>query len=94
MASFEIGETVICYATIRDANGVLVDPTTSVKITIKNPAGTVLTNDVAMTKDSQGLYHYDFQVTTGYANGWYTTRVTAVDGTRITKQDDGFEVVP
>lgn len=45
------------YFKSRTAAGVLVDPTT-VKITIKDSEGSVVVTQVAMTKESTGIYYY------------------------------------
>ena len=91
---FEFGETIICYATVKDEAGALVDPSTSTKITIKDPSGVAVVTDQAMTRKSLGVYSYDYTPVVGAEVGWYTARVTVVYGTRTTKQDDGFELIP
>ena len=94
MARFEIGETVICSIEIRNAAGVLVNPATSIKITIENPDGTKVVNDVAMTNDGVGLDHYDYTSAVTVQVGTYTVWYIAIDGTRTTKQKDTFELEP
>lgn len=89
--TFQINETVICSAEVRTYLGVLTDPATSMKITITDPAGVVLVNDVAMTKDTgTGLYHYDFNPSPTASRGSYNIKYTATDGVRITIQRDSF----
>jgi uncharacterized protein YfaS (alpha-2-macroglobulin family) len=87
---FESGETVICSATVKTSAGVLTDPATSMKITIYDPNDTVIVNDVAMTNDGVGLYHYDFASSSTYVMGTWEVYYTATDGTRISKTKDTF----
>ena len=92
MAKFEVGETVICAIEIRDDAGNYKDPATSTTITIINPAGTVVVNNAAMTKDAVGKYHYDYNSGATALGGTYTTQYTATDGTRITIETETFEL--
>jgi len=94
MFRFEIGETIICSIEIRDAAGVLTDPATSIKITIEDPDGDKVVNDVAMTNDGVGLDHYDYTSAGTVEVGTYTIWYIAIDGARITTQKDSFELEP
>ena len=90
--TFQIGETVICSLTVKDGDGNLADPTTSMKITITdNQNGTEIDN-VAMVKDSTGLYHYDWQTSTITVEGIYYIIYKATDGTRISVAKDSVEI--
>ena len=89
MANFDIGETLICSIEIKDDAGAYKDPATSMKITVTDKTNTKKVNDVAMTKDSTGIYHYDCQ-TTGYIDGEYEVKYVATDGTRITIEKQSF----
>jgi len=91
---FEIGETIICSIEIKTAAGVLTDPATSIKITIEDPAGVKVVDDVAMTNDGVGLDHYDYTSAGTAQVGTYTIWYIAIDGARTTKQKDTFELEP
>lgn len=61
--SYDVGDVVRSTATFKVA-GVLTDPTT-VTFKYKSPSGTIVTKTYALsevTKDSTGIYHYDFTV--------------------------------
>ena len=84
----ELGDTAVCSITVKSGVN-LTDPTTSMKITITDPDGTAIVNDVAMTKDSTGTYHYDYLPV---KLGIYTVTYTATDTTRVSKHKDQFRV--
>jgi hypothetical protein len=90
--SFQRAETVICSITIKNAAATLVDPATSIKIDITNPVSTSVVTAAAMTKDSVGAYHYDYQPAVDAVLGIYKVKYTAVDGTRTTIQNDSFNL--
>jgi len=92
MANFDIGETIICTATVKDASGNLHDPVTSMKITITDVQNGIEVNDVAMTPDSTGIYYYDWHTAITNFPGAYTILYKATDGTRITIQRDTLEL--
>ena len=94
MASFNILETIICSCEVKNDAGTLIDPATSMTIAINqtSPIGKVIITATAMTKDSVGKYHYDFQTTT-VSGGSYEAIYTATDGTRITIEKDTFNLV-
>ena len=89
MVNFNIGETVICLIEIRDADRDYKSPSIPVRITITDKFRAVKVNDVAMTNDATGKYHYDCQ-TAGYIDGKYEIKYTAIDGTRIIIEKDEF----
>ena len=91
MSSFDIGETVICSLEVKDDNGDYKDPSTSMKITITDKFNVVKVNNVAMTKDAIGKYHYDCQ-TTDYVDGKYVIKYVATDGSRITIEKESFNL--
>ena len=91
MAQFDAGETVICSCEVKNDEGTLIDPATSMTITIYNPVYTKVINTVAMTKDSTGKYHYDFQ-SSGNMAGKYSIEYWATDGTRISIEDETFNL--
>ena len=92
MAKFEIGETIICSITIKNSADVLVDPATSIKITIEDEDGVKVVDDIAMTNDGVGLDHYDYTSALTVKAGPYTIWYIAIDGARTTKQKDSFEL--
>jgi hypothetical protein len=97
IGTFELGETVICKASVydkpeSDPTRILVDPSTSIKVSIIRPKGSNIVSNQAMVKDSVGLYHYDFNSATTNEVGVYTVYYTAIDGTRITVQKDTFQL--
>ena len=89
MATFQVGETVICSVTVTNPSGTLVDPATSMTIAIKSTNGATILAATAMTKDSVGKYHYDYP-STGETPGTYTITYTATDGARVTIQRDSL----
>ena len=91
MSSFDIGETVIASCEVKDDDGAYKDPATSMKIRITDKFDAVKVNNIDMTKDAIGKYHYDCQ-TEGYVDGKYTIQYTATDGTRITIQKESFNL--
>ncbi len=91
MANFVNGETVICSCTVKNSSGTLADPSTSMKITIDLVGvNSVVVNDVAMTKDSTGTYHYDYLST---MRGQFSVKFKATDGARISIGADTFTVI-
>ena len=90
---FHLGETVICSVTVRDADGVLADPSTSMKITITDSQKSVKVNDQAMTNDSKGEYHYDFDTSSLSLAGIYTIFYKATDGSRVSIEEDTVELI-
>lgn len=88
--NFQRTETVVCEAEVRDLAGALADPSTSMKITVTDPDGTVVVNDLSMTKDSTGQYHYDYTPGSSTVLGWHLVHYVATDGGRVTVEDDGF----
>ena len=92
MANVLQGSTAICSLTVTDSTGALVDPATSLKITIKPIGGAVIIDGVDMVKDSTGKYHYDF-ATANRPVGFYEVTYVAVDNARIASMKDVFSIV-
>ena len=90
METHIIGGTVVLKTTIKKS-GVLYDPVTSVKVSVYLKGTTPLVDDVAVTKETTGVYPYNLQ-TAGYSAGKYRYRFTAADGIKITKKDDAFKL--
>ena len=87
--AYDCGETVICSIEVKDAAGAYKDPQISMKITITDKNYEVKVNNVDMTKDAVGKYHYDFQ-TAGCIDGKYEVAYKATDGSRITIEKEFF----
>lgn len=90
--TFNIGETVICSITVKDSTGALANPATSMSIQITGYQGTVIQAYAAMTNDSTGAYHYDFDTASKQATD-YIVYYKAVDGTRTSIATDTFKLV-
>ncbi len=92
MAKLDAGETVVCSIEIKDSAGTLTSPATSMTISIIGPTETTIVATTAMTNDSTGKYHYDYNSASTAARGVYRVTYTATDGTRITIQEATFEL--
>ena len=93
MAKFDVGETAVCSIEVRDMDGVLKNPATSMTITITNPSGTKVVDTQSMgTPDSTGKYHYDYTSAESAIAGEYNVLYVATDGSRIAKQTDKFQL--
>jgi hypothetical protein len=91
LANFESGETVVLNLTVTAvSDGSLHDPSTSLMVDIWDPDDLQVVTAAAMTRDSVGVYHYDYLA--GAKLGTYQVLYTATDGTRVTKQRDSFNV--
>lgn len=90
MSTFEVTETVVLGCTVKDSTGTLADPATSMAVTVRDPAGTVVVSAQAMTQDSTGTYHYDYTSAATALRGEYVILYTATDGTRISTKRDTF----
>ncbi len=88
---YQIGETIICSITVRDADAALKDVSISMNIDIEQitPQYAILITSAAMTKDGTGTYHYDF-ATSSAVYGRYKITYTATDGSRISCETDTF----
>ena len=89
---FHVGETVICSIEVRDSDGALADPATSMNITITDNTNGIEVDDQAMSKDGTGLYHYDWNTSADAALGIYYITYTATDGSRISIEKDTVEL--
>jgi hypothetical protein len=103
ITKFLNGSTVWVRAYVTDmATGLAPDPdVTSVKVTVKNPAGTVKVNDVSMTKNAGDSTStatvYDYYYTPALAEGetslagTWTGVVWVTDGTGDTARESPGE---
>ena len=87
------GRTVICRAIVKDENGNLYNPQTSMKITITDPHGVAVVDKVDMTEVSTGIYTYDFQTTKDHIVGTYTCLYVAVNADRVSNDISTFELI-
>ena len=92
MALFYVGSTVICSIEITK-DGALYSPATSTNITIdqSSPLARNVITSTAMTPDSTGKFHYDFD-STGQSRGVYLATYIATDGARITIERKTFNL--
>ena len=90
--AFHCGETVICSIEVRDADGNLADPSTSMNITITDNKNGCEVESQSMTKDSTGKYHYDWNTSADSILGIYYVVYTATDGSRISIGKDSVEL--
>jgi len=78
--------------------GDLVDPTTSIKVTVADKDGTKVVTAQDMTKDgvNTGTYDYYYNLPSSPVEGWYPGEVTVVDGSGDTAKTSvasfGFDV--
>ena len=72
--------TVRVLAYSYDDADALVDPTTSIKVTIYDPDDTKLIDGVAMTKESKGVYSYFYKTTVTSKTGRWRGEVVVIDG--------------
>lgn len=71
--------TVRILVYVYDDDGDLVDAT-SVDISIINPSGTAVVDEVAMTKASTGTYEYYYTTTVSVVEGNYQIECDITDG--------------
>jgi len=74
--------TIWVRAFVYDKDGALADPTTSIKLTLVDAAGTKKVDALAMTKDgvNTGIYDYYYTTLVDCAEGWWNGEVWVVDG--------------
>jgi len=73
--------TIRILAYIYDDSDSLVDPTTSILISIYDPDGEKIVNGVAMTLVSTGIYEYYYKTTADTDKGWWRGEIEVIDGT-------------
>jgi hypothetical protein len=92
MSDFYKGENVSFSVEIRrQSDESLFDPS-SITITIDNmkTTGDIKVNDQSMTKDSIGVYSYDW---TSDETGIYKVIYKAMDGSKVTYKKDSFKII-
>lgn len=87
MVDFTVGDEARLSATVRDIDGVNVDPSI-LAVSIKSPSGSPTI--VTPIKDAVGIYHYDLMLTEAgtYFYRWAST------GTYPSVQEGGVFVSP
>ncbi len=93
MAEYTPSETVIIDCDVTNVSDAAADPATSIVVRIKDPAGTLVITDVAMTKDDTGDYHYDYNPAADAPMGRYNYEIVAISSTRTTITADTFDLV-
>jgi hypothetical protein len=94
IVKFLAKSTIWIRALVYDKDGVLVDPTTSIKLTLADPAGTVMVNALDMTKDGDntGIYDYYYTTLVDCVEGWWNGEVWTVDGDKSSSASFSVEV--
>ena len=72
-------DSVRCIVYVYDDDEALV-AATSVDISIKDPDGTVVVDEVAMTSTATGVYEYYYTTTTSVVEGNYQIECDILDG--------------
>ena len=72
--------TVLVRAYVYDEDDALTDPTTSITVTIVDPAGTKKVDNAAMTKHGTGVYDYFYNTAADSVEGNWVGEVTTIDG--------------
>lgn len=72
--------TVRIIAYVYNDAGSLVAPSTSIKITITDPNGTIQVPGVVMTLVEAGIYEYYYKTTTATTKRWWHGEVVVIDG--------------
>ena len=93
MSVYQRDETYYHWITFRDRAKALFDSDT-VKITITTPCGTVVVTTQDMTKDSEGVYYYAYDIPSDGTFGQWDVRVVATTGTDNSIFDDNFYLLP
>jgi len=81
LTEFIAESTVRTTAYVYDDADELVDPTTSIKVSIWDSDGAVKVDDVAMTKVSTGVYEHYYNTSSSSTRGDWRGQVVVIDGT-------------
>lgn len=87
---FLAGATVRIHTEIYDIDDALVDPTTSVTITITDPTGTAAVTNGAMSTSSTGIYDYYYTSTVDVKYGTWRFVIKATDSSYISYDSGTF----
>ena len=85
---FRLGETVVVKTQIRNDVGNLVDPATSVKISIFDLHNGAEVDCADMVKFAVGLYRYYYTIPQDATTGDFRVVVEDVDGVVVTYDDN------
>jgi len=80
------GETFRQKVDVTNVDDNATDPNT-ITISIKDSAGVTKVTAATMTKDSIGVYHYDYDIPDDGATGEWTTEVKAEKTQKAIEQD-------
>ena len=72
--------TIRVVAYVYNDAGSLVNPTTSIKLTLTDPEGAKPVEDQAMDLVSKGIYEDFHKTTTGSEKGWWNGEIVVIDG--------------
>ena len=90
MITFQRGEDPIRVDALYLVDGILVDPGTSIKVTITDEMGTAVVDAVAMTKDDDGKFFYNYTPEATAILGNYRVRVETDDVVGVVIEDVCF----
>jgi len=86
IVKFLAKSTIWVRAFVYDSDDALVDPTTSITVTIVDHDGETQVNAEAMTKSTEegeetGIYDYYYTTEEDCSEGWWNGEVWTIDGT-------------
>jgi len=94
MSIFQRGETYVHKVTIKDSDNTRVDPTTITQ-DINDPCGSSVLSSASMSKDTDGEYYYNYDITSSAVYGRYTVTVTATTaGGSVAIIKDEYFILP
>lgn len=82
------GTTIRLKNIIRDSNGVLIDPSGSIKVELLDGENSSALASTEMIRVSTGVYYYDWQSRVDSVLGFYKQRCTAVDSLKTSIEED------
>ncbi len=92
--TYQRTETAVLEVTIKDADGTLTNPDTSIKITVTDPDGTAVVDAQDGANVSTGIYTYAYNIAADATRGRYSVVWTFVNGGRTSIEKDVFIVGP
>ena len=90
---FLAGATIRIHTEIYDIDDILVDPATSVKITIIDPDEGATVTDGVMSSSTTGIYDYYYTSTASVKYGTWRYVITALDSSYKSLDSGTFEIV-
>ena len=89
MARFPKGTTIRISAEIADYNDTLMDPDTSIKVSVEKDGTSILAATAMSQLDAiVGKYYYRWQSTTAMVVGKYESKITVVHNARTSINHD------